>query len=441
MGSGALRGKDVVDKIVLEHGELVDGSEDSLHFLSHCGEKMFTKDVPPISVNSRAFLAHGNRIHADVFAPFHMAITESKKTQPFARLWKWTKERGEYPEADPGALSASGEEMLRRGIRVDFLIDLTCELNIWHYSITDVIQLLLKPITEAHGRSRFSDLPFVRPFTGLATVFVSCSCGGSWGDIIAGACAGAPNKRFLFIEALATRQWLPPSQLMGFSADADLRDIMSACLAVIVVVPCPLPSPSGWMLEPPPCAMSKQISYIDHLKLQNSTSRWSLPLRFILELFIAVDLGITLVFKCSGVDVKHDGSYVAVSRDFGQVSKILQGLTDKVDVAAALRGAYFSSLSWATLKNEATQARKNIHAIDRTVVCSLKVGAATLMQPAVAEVYDYLCTGKPWTFESLPAARSERHVIDLFHGSLRSRQYRLRAICFLKTPSAIRTRS
>jgi hypothetical protein len=41
-----------------------------------------------------------------------------------------------------------------------------------------VVEYLIKPATEDHGRCRFADLPSVRRFTKPATVFVSHCWGG-----------------------------------------------------------------------------------------------------------------------------------------------------------------------------------------------------------------------------------------------------------------------
>jgi hypothetical protein len=71
------------------------------------------------------------------------------------------------------ALNASTEKLHARGVRVDWLLALTFELDLWEWQTWQVVKFLVKPSTEAHGRCRFADLPFVKPFTGPATVFMS----------------------------------------------------------------------------------------------------------------------------------------------------------------------------------------------------------------------------------------------------------------------------
>jgi len=65
------------------------------------------------------------------------------------------------------------------------------------------VEYLVKPATEDHGRCRFADLPFVKPYTGPATVFMSHCWGGRWGDLVAAACAGASKLRIVWIDIFA----------------------------------------------------------------------------------------------------------------------------------------------------------------------------------------------------------------------------------------------
>jgi len=69
-----------------------------------------------------------------------------------------------------------------------------------------VVQFLVLPATEAHGRCRFADLPFVKgAFTGPATVFMSHCWGAKWGDLVAAACSGARTDRVVWIDVFAVR--------------------------------------------------------------------------------------------------------------------------------------------------------------------------------------------------------------------------------------------
>ena len=93
----------------------------------------------------------------------------------------------------------------RCGISVEFLLFLTFELNLWSWKTWEIAQFLVKPLTEANGRCRFAHLPFIKPFTGPADVFISHSWGASWGDLVAAACTGASTKRYVWIDTFAVR--------------------------------------------------------------------------------------------------------------------------------------------------------------------------------------------------------------------------------------------
>ena len=104
-------------------------------------------------------------------------------------------------EADdePTAGTPKHAEKLRCcGIRIDYLLALTFKLNMWDWETWEVVQHLVKPATEAEKRCRFADLPWVRPYTGAATVFMSHCWGGRWGDLVAAACAGADTNRIVW---------------------------------------------------------------------------------------------------------------------------------------------------------------------------------------------------------------------------------------------------
>jgi hypothetical protein len=94
--------------------------------------------------------------------------------------------------------------MLRNfGVRIDFLLWFTFELSLWEWRTFEVVQFLVKPLTEDHGRCRFAQLPFMQPFVGPATVFMSHCWGGRWGDLVAAACSGARTDRLVWIDAFA----------------------------------------------------------------------------------------------------------------------------------------------------------------------------------------------------------------------------------------------
>ena len=91
------------------------------------------------------------------------------------------------------------------GISVKYLLYLTFELDLWAWKTWEVVQFLVKPLTESYDRCRFAHLPFVKAFTGPADVFMSHCWGGRWGDLVAAACTGASTTRFVWIDVFAVR--------------------------------------------------------------------------------------------------------------------------------------------------------------------------------------------------------------------------------------------
>jgi hypothetical protein len=116
-------------------------------------------------------------------------------------------------------------------VRVDFLLGLTFALNLWEWKTWEVVQYLVRPATEGEGRCRFGEIASVRPFTGAATVFISHTWGGRWGDLVAASCTGGDTNRIVWIDLLAVRQW------PGNDADLDFSEVIAGCTAGLAVFP------------------------------------------------------------------------------------------------------------------------------------------------------------------------------------------------------------
>ena len=125
---------------------------------------------------------------------------------------------------------AHADKLHGDGICIAFLLYLTFAFNLWEWKTWEVVQFLVKPATERRGRCRFADLPYVKPFTGPATVFASHCWGGRWGDLVAAVCAGADTRRVVWIDIVAVRQW------PGNGADLDFRGVIRRSHATIVAV-------------------------------------------------------------------------------------------------------------------------------------------------------------------------------------------------------------
>ena len=104
----------------------------------------------------------------------------------------------EAEDQETAGSPAHAAKLRNCGVRIDFLLALTFEFDMWDWKTWEVVQHLVKPLTETKGRCRFADLAGVRPFTGAATIFLSHCWGGRWGDLVAAACAGADTRRIVW---------------------------------------------------------------------------------------------------------------------------------------------------------------------------------------------------------------------------------------------------
>jgi hypothetical protein len=109
---------------------------------------------------------------------------------------------------DRAAGEGHADSLRNLGVRVDFLLWMTVELQLWGWTTRDVVECLVKPATENFNRCRFSSLSFMQPFVGPATVFMSHVWDGQWVDLVAAACAGARTDRFVWIDVFAVRRTL-----------------------------------------------------------------------------------------------------------------------------------------------------------------------------------------------------------------------------------------
>jgi hypothetical protein len=115
-------------------------------------------------------------------------------------------------------------------LRVDFLVALTFELNLWKWKTKEVVIYFIKPITE-ELRCRFADHPLASKYKGKADALMSHAWDNEWGELIAAAAQGAPMNRFVWICALANRQW------PGNKADIDFTTMVERTNAIVVANP------------------------------------------------------------------------------------------------------------------------------------------------------------------------------------------------------------
>ena len=188
-----------------------------------------------------------------------------------------------------------GERLLTRGVGVEFLVALTFALDLWEWKTRDVVRKLVKPATEGVGRCRFVDLPSVLPFVGRATVFISHTWEGRWGDCVAAAAAGARHDRIVWIDIFAVRQW------PGNSMDLDFRSVVCRCSAVLVASP-PRGASSRRLFK----ARTIQCDQAQYLQGEAySEEKRSLPfsrLWCIVEFDAARHAGVPIVMRCAKVE-------------------------------------------------------------------------------------------------------------------------------------------
>jgi hypothetical protein len=93
-----------------------------------------------------------------------------------------------------------------------------------------VVIFLAKASTEP-WRCRFSQHPVAKKYAGRANALMSHVWKNKWGVLIAAAAQGAPYGRFVWICALANRQW------PGNKGDINFATMVERCDAVIVANP------------------------------------------------------------------------------------------------------------------------------------------------------------------------------------------------------------
>ena len=134
-------------------------------------------------------------------------------------------------EAEDDALGEGLADMrIGCALRIDFLVALTFSLNLWKWKTKEVVIYLVKPITE-NLRCRFADHPLVSKYKGKADALMSHAWDNEWGELIAAAAQGAPMNRFVWICALANRQW------PGNKADIDFSTMVERTNAIVVANP------------------------------------------------------------------------------------------------------------------------------------------------------------------------------------------------------------
>jgi hypothetical protein len=125
----------------------------------------------------------------------------------------------EVAEAEDAAGAGHPDKRIEYALRVDFLVAMTMELDLWDWTTLEVVIFLAKASTEP-WRCRFSQHPVARKYAGRANALMSHVWNNKWGVLIAAAAQGAPYGRFVWICALANRQW------PGNKGDIDFKSMV-----------------------------------------------------------------------------------------------------------------------------------------------------------------------------------------------------------------------
>ncbi len=156
-------------------------------------------------------------------------LEHAAKAEAEDEAWK-TKEG--IKDARWKTANAHADMRIGCALRVDFLVALTFVLDLWKWKTQEVVMYFIKPVTEKL-RCRFADHPLVREYKGRADALMSHAWGNDWGELVAAAAQGAPMNRFVWICALANRQW------PGNKADIDFETMVERTNAIVVANPVP----------------------------------------------------------------------------------------------------------------------------------------------------------------------------------------------------------
>jgi len=304
-------------------------------------------------------------------------------------------------------------------------------------SVAQVVQYLIKPATEAN-RCRFSDLPFVKPYTGPATIFLSHAWNGNWGDAVAAACQGARMDRFVWIDIAAVRQW------PGNGADLDFRAVVRRSRALVVAA-APVPGAmsanevstynEAWEFRASAAynAASKTLAFcrlwcigeLESCSCLEFGSLHKLPLprcyhfvKFPVELHAGLEAGKLIIFRCCAARFHvSEGFYITISSG-REAQNMLLNFSKIVDVATAE-----CAVPADKERELRTIGEGNFAALNRVVAGSMIAGSRAT-QLAVWEVDAFNC-GEPEALQRLPRERFEAALIAAGSAGLASVSYLL----------------
>ena len=323
--------------------------------------------------------------------PWRDGTTDAAITDPLVIAREEVAKR--CAEAEDAArcstVEAHGAMLHGLALRVDFVLAFTFTLNLWEWKTWELVQFLIKPATEAHGRCRFADLPFVKPYTGPATVFLSHAWNGNWGDAVAAACQGARMDRFVWIDIAAVRQW------PGNGADLDFRAVVRRSRALVVAA-APVP---GVVSAKQRLTMQEVREYRASPEYKEATKTLAFcRLWCIVELYAGLEARKPIIFRCcAALFHARDGCYITITSG-EEAANMLANFSRMVDVASAE-----CAVPADKERELRTIGEGNFAALNRTVAGSMMAGAQAVVG-AVWEVDAFNC-GEPEALRRLPSSR------------------------------------
>eukprot|EP01040_Poterioochromonas_malhamensis_P005192 gene5192-5561_t len=120
------------------------------------------------------------------------------------------------------------EDMIHRGVSIEFLLEFTKQNNLWDKPTAWVTRNIIQPRT-IDTRKRYvefmktpnldlAELNLKFASVGTATIFVSHCWNGSWGTLVAAVSEQADLDKFVWIDIFAVRQWPSNNPDLNFRA-------------------------------------------------------------------------------------------------------------------------------------------------------------------------------------------------------------------------------
>jgi len=247
--------------------------------------------------------------------------------------------RAEAEDKAWGSKEALADMRIGCALRVDFLVALTFALKLWMWKTKEVVIYLVKPITE-EMRCRFADHPLAKKYKGKADALMSHAWDNEWGDLIAAAAQGAPMKRFVWVCALANRQWA------GNVAELDFETMVERTNAIVIANPVPQGEITEHYHE------DWQV-YRRHESFKLVVKHFTLSrIWCIVEMYIAMKRSKPIIFRSLVLTSKANGTVELSSEGVSDLMHNLSRIVDIKDAVSSNPADSFEALIGAGMEDE-----------------------------------------------------------------------------------------